>query len=548
MGRLRAGLLPLLVGLLGCDPKGAEESDARVPDARARVVAIPATEGPAPAVAEDPPEAPPTPTTEASEPEASHEPAPEAVDPRAAFDARYPNHGITFHFLARVRAEPNQSADVVGYMRRGARFRATERVPGVGCARGWFEVPGDGFVCRGEGFLIGSEPPSFEPTPVPPALEDALPYAYGWVPRDDVAQFWHLPTESEERAVADVFAGLRRQAEAAPSPEVASEGETVEQAAVDEGAVEAPPPPGSAEDDSAEDEELGEAGSLAPVTVAQANPLEIPDFVRLRMRRGFYVSLDREEVDGSRNFFRTVRGAYVRADAIAPNEPPDHRGVVLGGQWQLPIAFVYRGNTSRLRRVGTSNRFREVGRLDKHTPLRVLDTLERGGQRYAITRGGDLVRGTSLRWAEPIERPEDIEEGERWIHVRLSEQTVVAYEGDTPIFATTVSTGRAGFETPTGLFRVQSKHVSTTMDDLTNPDEAYLIEDVPWTMYFEGNYALHAAFWHDGFGRQRSHGCVNLAPADARWLFRWSGPELPASWHGTFATRNRRGSAVYVTE
>jgi len=49
---------------------------------------------------------------------------------------------------------------------------------------------------------------------------------------------------------------------------------------------------------------------------------------------------------------------------------------------------------------------------------------------------------------------------------------------------------------------------------------------VPFVMYFQLAYALHGAFWHDGFGRPRSHGCVNLAPEDARWIFRWSDPQL----------------------
>jgi lipoprotein-anchoring transpeptidase ErfK/SrfK len=117
------------------------------------------------------------------------------------------------------------------------------------------------------------------------------------------------------------------------------------------------------------------------------------------------------------------------------------------------------------------------------------------------------------------------------------------------VFATLVSTGKPGHETPTGLYRIQSKHVSTTMDDDASEDGAYSIEDVPWTMYFHGNYALHGAFWHYTFGRVRSHGCVNLAPADARWLFQWSSPTLPASWHGIFADpRQNPGTFVFIEE
>jgi hypothetical protein len=54
---------------------------------------------------------------------------------------------------------------------------------------------------------------------------------------------------------------------------------------------------------------------------------------------------------------------------------------------------------------------------------------------------------------------------------------------------------------------------------------------VPWVEYFEGGYALHAAYWHDDFGRPRSHGCVNLSPIDARRIFFWTDPPLPDAWH-----------------
>jgi hypothetical protein len=84
------------------------------------------------------------------------------------------------------------------------------------------------------------------------------------------------------------------------------------------------------------------------------------------------------------------------------------------------------------------------------------------------------------------------------------------------------------------------------MDGLAGTTDAYSIEDVPWTMYFQGSYALHAAFWHDRFGSSRSHGCVNLSPADARWLFEWSTPTLPSGWHGVVATRSQSGTYVLV--
>lgn len=505
---------------------------------------------------------------------------------QAAFEAHFPNHGMTFHFLARVRARPHSDAPVIGYMRRGARFRASARVPGVGCRRGWFEVPGDGFVCRGEGFLIDDEPPSFEPVPVAAALEDALPYAYAYTGRADVPQYWRVPTLSEEARAREVLETLAESeaADAAAAEAALVEAATVEAAAaevteavaeaaqetaqsaptdvvadagaVDAGATvepaaaveaeahaveaEAPPPPG-------EENETGVAEVDPSLVEAARGQVEIPDFVRLRMGRGFYVSLDGIVTDHGRRFYRTVRGAFVRAENVLENEPPTHRGVVLGRQWQLPVAFVFRTGARRVRRASNGS-FRNDGTIARHTAYPVGDTMRRGRHEYTVARGGYATRRSAVRIAQPTERPTEIPSGDRWIHVDLSEQTLVAYEDESPVFATTVSTGRAGFETPTGLYQVRSKHVSTTMDDLNAGEESYLIEDVPWTMYFEGNYALHAAFWHRSFGRVRSHGCVNLAPADARWVFQWSTPTLPAAWHGMFSDARHPGTWIYITD
>jgi lipoprotein-anchoring transpeptidase ErfK/SrfK len=58
------------------------------------------------------------------------------------------------------------------------------------------------------------------------------------------------------------------------------------------------------------------------------------------------------------------------------------------------------------------------------------------------------------------------------------------------------------------------------------------LRDVPWIQYFAAGYALHGAYWHDVFGTPRSHGCVNLAPIDARYVFFWTDPQLPSGWHG----------------
>jgi lipoprotein-anchoring transpeptidase ErfK/SrfK len=91
---------------------------------------------------------------------------------------------------------------------------------------------------------------------------------------------------------------------------------------------------------------------------------------------------------------------------------------------------------------------------------------------------------------------------------------------------------------------IHAKHVSGTMDGDEEATEPFDLRDVPYIQYFHKGYALHGAYWHDDFGKVRSHGCVNLAPRDAAWLFEWTDPEVPEGWHG--ALNPNAGTLVYI--
>jgi hypothetical protein len=73
--------------------------------------------------------------------------------------------------------------------------------------------------------------------------------------------------------------------------------------------------------------------------------------------------------------------------------------------------------------------------------------------------------------------------------------------------------------------------------------EEFELDDVPFVQYFTEGYALHGVYWHDDFGRPRSHGCINLSPHDAAWLFAWTDPEVPEHWH---AALSDAGTLVHV--
>jgi hypothetical protein len=112
--------------------------------------------------------------------------------------------------------------------------------------------------------------------------------------------------------------------------------------------------------------------------------------------------------------------------------------------------------------------------------------------------------------------------GEHWIDINLSAQYLVAYDGTIPVAETYVSTGREGFETPTGTFYINSKIESQTMEGVLG-GEYYNVPDVPWVMYFTDlGHALHGTYWHNNFGAVMSHGCVNLPMDFAEWLYSWA--------------------------
>lgn len=149
----------------------------------------------------------------------------------------------------------------------------------------------------------------------------------------------------------------------------------------------------------------------------------------------------------------------------------------------------------------------------------------------------------------------EVPDFEKHIEIDLAKQSIAAYESDRIVFETRISSGipssrptsnNIPTETPKGRFNIYSKMPSKHMGDgtLMKGDlnlDAYELVGVPWTMFFhrlETGYALHGTYWHNNFGWQMSHGCVNMRNEDAKWLFRWttpvnSPPEVEQNGFGT---------------
>lgn len=112
--------------------------------------------------------------------------------------------------------------------------------------------------------------------------------------------------------------------------------------------------------------------------------------------------------------------------------------------------------------------------------------------------------------------------GKRWIEIRVRSQRLLAWQGNKLVYGVIVSTGKSDTPTPTGVFNIQNKYRVARMQG-----EDYNVPDVPHVMYYSGNYAIHGAYWHRSFGIPVSHGCTNVAPDHAAWLYQWASVGTP---------------------
>jgi lipoprotein-anchoring transpeptidase ErfK/SrfK len=267
-----------------------------------------------------------------------------------------------------------------------------------------------------------------------------------------------------------------------------------------------------------------------------------------QLEKGFAVPILEERVRGGERYGRTRQGLWIAMRELGAARPLAFQGEELAGT--VNVAWIMPERASVFEEPGK----KVTGSKMHFQAVHISEERKVGAETYLHVEDGwmkarDLARPSR---AEPPVEVTGVSSGERWIDVELATQTLVAYEGTKPVFATLISTGRGAqgtdSATPKGVHRIWAKLNSTAMDNLEKEDAEhyYSIEDVPWVQFFDKAVALHGVFWHRDLGRVKSHGCVNMAPKDAHRLFLFTGPHMPAGWEAVIPTAGDQGNWVRV--
>lgn len=481
------------------------------------------------------------------------------------------------------RRDKSKGAVRLGYLRHGARAPVIpEKHVKPNCTEGWYELVAGGFVC-GRYATLDLNDPRVRLAAHDPYLDAPLPYQYGYNTTNGTPLYRQVPSR-EERLKLEPWltggAGGTTTSSATPSKKRRRDRERDRERAERDAGMSPPEVQVQVETDAGAGSTLGLALATAKAPEEPETPWYLRDAgagkpnvtlddlrgdgpIARRMVKGFYLALDRQFGSGGSSWWKTTSGLIAPADRLYVQKPlTDFKGTWLSDRaspapaeagmapnplvgWALHRTKKYTLSGKKAVAGESVPRFTLVKLTGKNEVV--------GGVRYDETEDGWWMRVTEGARTRPGPLPRDLSPGEKWVDVNLTTQTLIAYEGDKPAFATLMSSGKRDHQnkekdhaTVQGSFRIREKHIAATMDGDVASDGPYSIEDVPWIMYFQGSYALHGAFWHASFGSVRSHGCVNLAPPDARTLFNWTEPHVPEGWHGANATAEKPGTRVVV--
>jgi hypothetical protein len=420
--------------------------------------------------------------------------------------------------LVKIFDQPDRDAPVIGAMRGGQsvvlrdtslpKARTMKRL--YQCDTGWYPVEPRGFVCVGgaeHATLDGNDPRVLASVATLPDFESAYPHKLGVA--IGAPQYLRIPTADEQRQVEP---GLDEHLRALPAADDANGG------ALDATPAGRPP----------SDAFLAYLAHAKPgLTHAQS------------LYEGYKIAWTQEFDAAGRTWLLTPDLTLVPKDKVRQKPLPTLKGIDLkkNPQIEFPLAFFWLDDSVKFERASDNKLVPTEQRWTRHQFIETTMGQAMGpGGIYWETKDGHFVKYqdvTLIRTAAT--RPAGVGPNDKWVEVRVTWGYLIAYEGDKPVYVTAISPGIDGIAsgkhaTARGRHHVDWKMYSSDMSGRDKGKDWY-VDEVPWVQFYEGNYALHGAWWHNDFGRPKSHGCINIAPADAQALFRWMDPVIPEGWY-----------------
>ena len=271
-------------------------------------------------------------------------------------------------------------------------------------------------------------------------------------------------------------------------------------------------------------------GRMADYTNVYAEPSLSAPVVRNADDGFLYVSiLKREKIDGV-NWYKINNNEWIQEADLTLAKISEFQGVEVNRTPERPFGWIVK--EIRPSRSPGAEPNPDVDKLERYDFFEVYAIVEDDeGWLWYDTGDDHWIKQTQVSLIDlSTPMPNNVPADAKWVEVDLYEQTLVAYEGNQMVYASLISSGLNKWPTREGLFEVWDRYQQVKMSGAEGKVDYYFIEDVPFTMYFDRSkgIALHGAYWHDGFGYKKSHGCVNMPPRDAEWVWHWSeGDEEP---------------------